>query len=131
MARPTKYTPELLEKANGYLSTYTRLIPSHQDLCLHLDVSDTTLYRWAEENKEFRDILAKVKQTQFVVAMDGGLGGELNANLVKLLMGKHGLSDKVDNTSSDGSMSPVTKIELVAYEVGAYVDKDNDGDNDE
>jgi len=50
------------------------------------------------------------------VAMDGGLGGDMNANLVKLLMGKHGLSDKVDTTSSDGSMSPVTKIELVAYE---------------
>ena len=33
MARPTKYTPELLDKANTYLSTYTRLIPSHQDLC--------------------------------------------------------------------------------------------------
>ena len=114
--RPTKYTPALLEKANGYLLEYTRLIPSHQDLCLYLDISDATLYRWAEEKAEFKDILAKVKQTQFVVSMDGGLAGDMNANLVKLLMGKHGLSDKVDNTSSDGSMSPVTKIELVAKE---------------
>lgn len=116
MARPTKYTPELLEKANTYLLEYTRLIPSHQDMCLYLDISDATLYRWAEEKAEFKEILAKVKQMQFVVAMDGGLGGDMNANLVKLLMGKHGLSDKVDTTSSDGSMSPVTKIELVAYE---------------
>ena len=116
MARPTKYTPELLVKANEYLSTYTRLIPSHQDMCLYLDISDATLYRWAEEKAEFKDILAKVKQTQFVVSMDGGLGGEMNANLVKLLMGKHGYSDKVDTTSSDGSMSPKSKIELVAKE---------------
>jgi len=50
--------------------------------------------------------------------MDGGLGGDLNANLVKLLMGKHGLSEKssVDQTSSDGSMTPKSKIELVAKE---------------
>jgi hypothetical protein len=120
MARPTKYTPELLEKANTYLTTYTRLIPSHQDLCIRLDISDATLYRWAEEKDEFKDILAKVKQMQFVVAMDGGLGGDMNANLVKLLMGKHGLSEKsvVDQTSSDGSMSAPTVIQLVAKEFG-------------
>jgi hypothetical protein len=118
MARPTKYTPELLDKANTYLSTYTRLIPSHQDLCLRLDISESTLYDWAQKHDEFSDILAKVKLTQFAVAMDGGLGGELNANLVKLLMGKHGLSEKstVDQISSDGSMAPKSKIELVAKE---------------
>tara|TARA_R110001599_G_scaffold225195_1_gene424345 strand:- start:972 stop:1346 length:375 start_codon:yes stop_codon:yes gene_type:complete len=114
--RPTKYTPELIDKARNYVNVYTRLIPSHQDLCLHLDISETTLYRWAEEDDEFREILAKVKLTQFSVAMDGGLGGEMNANLVKLLMGKHGLSEKstVDQTSSDGSMSAPTVIQLVA-----------------
>jgi|TARA_R110000772_G_scaffold117857_1_gene223489 hypothetical protein len=118
MSRPTKYTPKLLDKANHYLNSYTRLIPSNQDLCLHLDISETTLYRWAEEHEQFRDILGKVKLTQFTVAMDGGLGGDLNANLVKLLMGKHGLSEKssVDQTSSDGSMTPKSKIELVAKE---------------
>ena len=120
MARPTKYTPELLERANTYLLEYTRLIPSHQDMCLYLDIAETTLYRWAEENKEFKDILAKVKLTQFTVAMDGGLGGDMNANLVKLLMGKHGLSEKsqVDQTSSDGSMAAPTVIQLVAKEFG-------------
>ena len=92
MARPTKYTPELLDKANTYLSTYSRLIPSHQDLCLSLDISESTLYDWAQKHDAFSEILARVKLTQFTVAMDGGLGGEMNANLVKLLMGKHGLS---------------------------------------
>ena len=116
MARPTKYTPELLDKANTYLSTYSRLIPSHQDLCLSLDISESTLYDWAQKHDEFSEILARVKLTQFTVAMDGGLGGEMNANLVKLLMGKHGYSDKVDTVSSDGSMSPKSKIELVAKE---------------
>ena len=116
--RPTKYTPELLAKANKYLSVYTRLIPSHQDLALYLGIADATLYRWADEKPEFKEILSRVKQTQFAVAMDGGLSNDMNASIVKLLMGKHGLSDKMDNTSSDGSMSPttVTRIELVAKE---------------
>ena len=121
MARPTKYTPELLDKANTYLSTYSRLIPSHQDLCLRLDISESTLYDWAQKHDEFSEILARVKLTQFTVAMDGGLGGEMNANLVKLLMGKHGLSEKstVDQIRSDGSMAPKSKIELVAKEFDA------------
>ena len=120
MARPTKYSDELLEKANGYLLQYTRLIPSNQDLCLHLNISESTLYDWAQKHEEFSDILARVKLTQFAVAMDGGLGGDMNANLVKLLMGKHGLSEKsvVDQTSSDGSMSAPTVIQLVAKEFG-------------
>ena len=48
------------------------------------------------------------------------MSGEMNANLVKLLMGKHGLSDKsvVDQTSSDGTMSSPTVIQLVAKEFG-------------
>jgi hypothetical protein len=120
MARPTKYTPALLEKANKYLLEYERLIPSNQDLCLSLDISESTLYDWAQKHKEFSDILERVKLTQFAVAMDGGLGGDMNANLVKLLMGKHGLSEKsqVDQTSSDGSMAAPTVIQLVAKEFG-------------
>tara|TARA_R110002124_G_scaffold62235_1_gene170404 strand:+ start:75 stop:470 length:396 start_codon:yes stop_codon:yes gene_type:complete len=118
VGRPTLYTEELLAKAKTYLSVYTRLIPSHQDLCLFLGVADATLYRWAEEKPEFKEILDEVKQTQFAKSMDGGLSGDMNPSIVKLLLGKHGYSDKLDNTSSDGSMSPttVTRIELVAKE---------------
>ena len=120
MARPTKYTPELLVKAHSYLDNWIgrRLFPSHQDMCLQLDISESTLYDWGGKHPEFSDILAKVKLTQYVITMDGGLSGEMNANLVKLLMGKHGLSDKIDNTSSDGSMSSPTVIQLVAKEFG-------------
>tara|TARA_R110000772_G_scaffold257248_1_gene373980 strand:- start:247 stop:639 length:393 start_codon:yes stop_codon:yes gene_type:complete len=119
--RPTKYTTELLAKANEYLDVYTRLIPSHQDLALYLGIADATLYRWADEKPEFKEILSRVKQTQFTVAMDGGLSNDMNASIVKLLMGKHGLSEKstVDQISSDGSMAPKSKIELVAKEFNA------------
>jgi hypothetical protein len=87
-------------------------------MCLQLDISESTLYDWGGKHPEFSDILAKVKLTQYVITMDGGLSGEMNANLVKLLMGKHGLSDKIDNISSDGTMSSPTVIQLVAKEFG-------------
>ena len=40
--------------------------------------------------------------------INGGLMGDFNASIAKVMMTKHGYSDKqeIDNTSSDGSMSP-------------------------
>ena len=50
-----------------------------------------------------------------MLLIDGGLNGDFNAPFAKMLMSKHGYSDKVeaDMKSSDGSMSP-TVIELIA-----------------
>jgi len=52
-----------------------------------------------------------LRRKQYSTAMEG------NATML-VWLGKNWLSqsDKLDTTSSDGSMSPVTKIELVAYE---------------
>jgi len=111
--RPTKYTPELLEKAWHYVENYEDYgcaFPSDIGLSLALDINNSTVYAWAkDENKhEFSKILDKINKLQQQVAWNKGLKGEYNANLVKLLLGKHGYSDKVaqDNTSSDGSMTP-------------------------
>jgi hypothetical protein len=119
--RPTKYTPELIEKAYEYLDVYNTVcgdvIPSVVGLCLYLDIRTSTAYDWAkqDEKKEFSDILAKCIQLQENKLVNGGLSNSMNSNIVKLVLGKHGYSDKqqVDHQSSDGSMSP-TKIEIVA-----------------
>jgi len=116
--RPTKYTPELLEKANRYLESYSTAIPSHIGLAYYLDISTSTLYDWGkdETKKPFSDILERIMQLQFIELTDKGLTGDFNAAITKLALGKHGYTDKVDNVSSDGSMSPKSKIELVAKE---------------
>lgn len=121
MARPTKYTPELLEAARAYLVNYEdhdHAFPSAVGLADVLEIGETTLYRWADEEgkEEFREILDAVNRKQQLVAWNKGLKGEYNPTLVKLLLGKHGYHDKVDQalTSPDGSMTPVTRIELVA-----------------
>lgn len=120
MARPTKYTPELLAKAKKYLETYTTVIPSHIGLAFYLGIHNSTMYAWEKEKgkEEFSDILARIMQSQFIELTDKGLTGDFNAAITKLALGKHGYSDKVDQTSSDGSMTPPTVINIVAKEMG-------------
>jgi hypothetical protein len=82
--RPTKYTPELLEKAQAYLDGEWEkgldgkdVIPSHVGLCLHLGVRRETLYDWAkqEDKKEFSNILENILQLQQSILISKGLSG--------------------------------------------------------
>tara|TARA_R110000782_G_scaffold51434_1_gene110838 strand:- start:170 stop:562 length:393 start_codon:yes stop_codon:yes gene_type:complete len=116
--RPTKYTPELLAKANKYIEENTRAIPSRIGLAYFLGIANSTLDSWADKHAEFSGIVDEVTQLQYMELTDNGLSGGFNSSITKLMLTKHGLSDKMDSTSSDGSMSPttVTRIELVAKE---------------
>ncbi len=119
MARPTKYNDAMLAKANKYLKEYTTVIPSKQSLALYLDVSLSTVDLWGKEHAEFSGTLDRIKYVQFETTLDGGLRGDLNAAISKLVLHNHGYNDKIDNVSSDGSMSAPTVIQLVAKEFGA------------
>ena len=98
--RPTKLTPELLEKAEAYTKNYTTLIPSVAGLAKYLKVSRSTVYKWADEHKaedgkcSFSDILGDILVDQEDVLLQGGLSGDMNATIVKLVLGKHGYKDQ-------------------------------------
>ena len=97
--RPSKCTPELIEKAKAYLENYktehNHQIPSVIGMAIVLKVGKSTLYDWAEkEENEFSEILPLCKDHQHFRLLDGGLSGDLNSNIVKLALGKHGYSDK-------------------------------------
>lgn len=98
--RPTKYTPELIEKALHYLDAYEDeyedKIPSVAGLSLVLGVRRETLHVWAkEEGKEqFSNILESINAKQERILISKGLTGEFNSNITKLVLGKHGFSDK-------------------------------------
>lgn len=99
MARPTKYTPELLDKARDYLDNWETLgdvLPSHVGLAIHLSLGKSTLYDWGKEkNKaEFSDILENLLCLQERELLNKGLLGGFNATLTKLVLSKHGYSDK-------------------------------------
>jgi hypothetical protein len=105
VGRPSKYTPELVEKAKEYITTgYEEEGHSHPSivgLALYVDVRSQTLYDWeTDEDKEFSDILGKCRDIGQFKLIEGGLKGDLNPAITKLVLGKHGFSEKTetDNT---------------------------------
>jgi len=119
MARPTKYNDAILEKANTYLGGdyhhHGAVFPSHIGLALYLELNTDTLYDWAkqEEKKAFSDILAKIKSIQHEMVMSGAITGDYNANIAKLLLGKHGYSDKQELTGEGGKDLLPSTIQII------------------
>lgn len=114
--RPTLYTPELVKRARGYLTSFKDMgdmIPSIAGLACVLGVTRETCHAWARDPKkeEFSDILKELAQRQERELLSGGLSGNFNPTISKLVLARHGYSDRVENdhTSSDGSMTPVFK----------------------
>jgi len=117
MARPTKYSEELLDIAKDYLKNFKKhgdFVPSVEGLADTLDIHRDTVYDWKDKYDEFSDIYKKVLTKQARGLINGGLSNEFNASTTKMMLTKHGYSDRIetDISSSDGSMKP-TVIELV------------------
>lgn len=118
---PTLYDKEkTIFMAERYLEEYNvngELIPSVAGLALYLGVSRSVVHLWAtqEDKTEFLDMLEKIKAKQELLLLTGGLGGTMNSTITKLVLSKHGYSDKVDHESSDGSMSPKEPVVLADF----------------
>lgn len=116
--RPTDYNEETQAKADAYAAggfiECGDVVPSRAGLALELDLSRATLANW-EKHPEFLATLWKISYLQERISLNGGLKGDLNSTIVKLLLANHGYSDKVqqDNVSSDGSMNPAKAAEAV------------------
>ena len=105
MARPTKYSTPILEKAQHYLDNYEEydeVIPSAVGLALVLDITRSTLYAWAkdEDKKVFSHILDNINKKQEQVLLKKGLNNEFNSNITKLVLGKHGYHDRPQQADS-------------------------------
>ena len=117
--RPTTYTDEMLKKAHKYLDEWENegdAIPSVVGLAKYIERSKTCIYDWAKEESkaEFADILANINETQRQVLINKGLKGEFNSNITKLVLGKHGYSEKKE-LSSD----PEKPIVVIASDMSA------------
>lgn len=115
--RPSKYNDEILEKARDYVDNYRDhgdQVPTLVGLALILGIRTETVYAWeADENKEeFSDILTRIRQAQHQRLVNNGLIGDFNPAITKMMLTKHGYSDKqeLDHKSTDGSMKPTTIV---------------------
>ncbi len=106
VGRPTDYTPELLGKARAYLEEFkpeSGVLPTIEGLALHLGISRQTVYAWRSEilegtkelaKPEFTDIVERILATQAKTLIEKGLSGDFNSSITKMMLGKHGYSDK-------------------------------------
>lgn len=120
MARPTKLTAELLEKAKGYLATchdepvytdkgamtYVNVnLPSKVGLALYLGIDKTTVDNWCtdlpievtetsnaeiELHNEFFSIVKEIMAEQEKRLINNGLGGLYKEKTNAMLLSKHG-----------------------------------------
>ncbi len=108
--RPTSWTEEIEQEAWKYLeewgTVHGHAVPSVVGLCAAIGRAKSTIYDWSnEEDKQFSDILAAIKEKQELVTFNMSLTGEYNATIAKLLLGKHGYHDKqsTELSGKDGS----------------------------
>lgn len=99
MARPTKYTEEIQEKADRYVYEHDKFddpVPSMEGLAFALGIHRSTLYDWANSGKkpEFSDTLERIQLQQARLLISKGLKNEFNTTIVKLMMSNHGYSEK-------------------------------------
>jgi len=107
MGAPTKYNDETLEKTKDYVINYKDLgdsIPSLAGLAYQLEITKETVIQWMkDENKdEFSYHASKIATNQERALINGGLNGEYNPSIAKLLLHAHGHSDKSEITGKDG-----------------------------
>lgn len=105
MGRPTDYSQEKLNLAAEYVEKfgeYGDSIPSVAGLACVLKVSKSTVYLWKRDHQEFSDTLEKILTSQERHALNGGISGQFNSTISKLVLANHGYSDStvIDQTTT-------------------------------
>jgi hypothetical protein len=121
--RPTKYNEELIRKAHDYLHNYESegdVFPQVAGLAVFLGISRETIYDWIKDDtkKDFSDIVAQICAMQEKVLVNGGIMGEFNASIAKLMLAKHGYSEKqeVDHTTKGDKIKSIAPHQFISDE---------------
>ena len=114
--RPTKYNDEILAKAKAYVDGgYIEcgdVIPQMAGLAIELDISRETIYDWSDDpdKKEFSDIVAKCLRAQERKLLNGSLSGTLNSTIAKLILTKHGYSERIQQEHMGEDGGPISVL---------------------
>ena len=112
VGRPTKYNDEILALARMYLEGGWQeqgdVVPQIAGLALAMGIERGTVYQWAkdEDKQEFSHIFTRIQALQERGLINSGLNGKFNPAITKMMLTKHGYSDKseVDHTSGGEKM---------------------------
>jgi NAD/NADP transhydrogenase alpha subunit len=124
--RPTLYNDEIIREAWAYIQNTndewdkanSRLkvnVPTVEGLALHLEVTRSTVYLWQKEYSEFSDIIETLLQKQAQALINNGLSGSYNPTIAKVLLTKHGYTDKqeIDQKTEHSGTVGFTGINII------------------
>lgn len=116
--RPTEFSEDIVSKAVSYLDDcedelrsfvsmqgdgYTKYeerlvvkIPTIEGLARYLKIHRSTLYEWKKTHIQFSDIIEELQQKQAERLLANGLSGTYNSTIAKVLLTKHGYTDKTE-----------------------------------
>lgn len=110
---PTRYSKAVVEKAWDYVNGGHKiagdLVPTKGGLARHMPCAKRTLDLWEVWHPDtFGVIMPALMDEQERLLVNGGLAGVFSSTITGKMMCRHGYTERreVDNTSSDGSMSP-------------------------
>jgi len=115
---PSTYDQDLIDKAEDYLENfndYEQLVPTIAGLALHIGKSRETVYEWSkkDDRPEFSDILCQLMAKQEILLVNKGLSGEFNSAIDKMMLTKHGYSDKQEvDVNSNIKITDLSEDEL-------------------
>lgn len=109
LGRPTLYSDELLEKTREYVYAGPDELPSVEGLALYIGINRKTIYAWEKEEgkEEFCNIIDDLRSKQAKMLIENGLRGEYNATITKLMLSKHGYSEKQEHQITGADDGPV------------------------
>lgn len=101
--RPRLLTPELMEKAESYINKWRELgdkVPGIESFAVFIGVARSTVYKWADEDERFSDILEEINAKQARELINNGLDSTFNHSITKMMLTKHGYTDKTENLNT-------------------------------
>lgn len=121
VGRPSELADTLIKAKEYLLGGYEsvgEVIPSIAGLACFSSKNRDSIYQYAKESEEFSDILAQLKNLQESKLLNNGLNSTFNSTIAKLILTKHGYSDKQE--IEHGGNVAITKI------VREVIDNTND-----
>lgn len=125
--RPTKYKEEYIQEVLNYVGEQGKSVTQ---LAFHLRVSKSTIYKWAEEHKQFSDALQLAQDWSQAVWEDKlegmMLNKEVNSPLVKLYFAnRFRWTDKPQQDEDDESQSKPLNITFEVRQAAGEIEITN------
>jgi len=106
------------EYINGGFQKENDVVPTVAGLAVSIGCARETVHAWAREHEEFSHIVKALMAKQEKMLTNGGIIGEYNASITKLLLTKHGYSDKTEQeiTGAGGGPLQIQEVQRVVID---------------